>query len=52
MSSVSDMWQKKLSVIGNARDGMHWVVDQFDGGINQFHAQELEDEFRDLEMVP
>ncbi len=52
MSSVPDMWQKNLSVIGNAHDGMHWVMDQFDGGINQFHVQELEDEFRDLKMLP
>jgi hypothetical protein len=52
MSSVPDMWQEKLSVIDNGHEGMHWAMDPFDGGINQFQVQELEDEFRDLIMLP
>jgi hypothetical protein len=30
---------------------MHWVMDQFDGGKNQFHADELEREFQTLKMA-
>jgi hypothetical protein len=36
---------------GSAHDALHYVLDDFDGGSNEFYVDELDREFRDLKMV-
>jgi hypothetical protein len=52
LNSTPKMWHARLVKERTAHDAMHWVMDQYDGGKNQFHVNELEREFHALKMKP
>jgi hypothetical protein len=37
---------------GSAHDALHYVLDQFDGGSNEFYVDDIDRDFRDLKMDP
>lgn len=52
LNSVPEIWHATLIKEGSAHDAMHWVLEQFDGGMNEYHVDELEDSFQSLRMGP
>ena len=51
-ASTPDSWHVTLFEDGSAHDTLHYVLDQFDGGRNEFYVDELDRDFRDLRMGP
>jgi hypothetical protein len=52
LNSVPEMWHRGLVKQGSAPWAFHWVMDQFDGGKNESHVDDLDAEFRALKMGP
>ncbi len=52
LNSVLEMWHRRLAKQGSAHWALHWVMDQFDGGKNESHIDDLDTEFRELKMGP
>jgi hypothetical protein len=50
LNSVPEMWHRQLIKEGTAHHALHWVLEHFDGGTNEFHVDELEEEFHSLKM--
>jgi hypothetical protein len=51
LNGTPELWHTSLSKKRNAHDALHWGMDQFDGGKNQFHVDELDREFQTLKMA-
>jgi hypothetical protein len=49
-ASTPDSWHDALYEEGSAHVAVYYVLDQFDGGSNEFYVDELDREFRDLKM--
>jgi hypothetical protein len=45
LNSVPEMWHRRLVKQGSAHWALHWVMDQFDGGKNESHIDDLDTEF-------
>jgi hypothetical protein len=49
-SSTPETWHVTLSEEGSAHHALHYVLDQFDGGRNEFYVDELDRDLHSLKM--
>ena len=50
--STPESWHVTLHEEGSAHHALHYILDQFDGGTNEFYVDQLDREFRVLKVGP